>query len=158
MGTKSKKRQWRHSLPTLHHLPFFLTFSLFFLPSFSRSKFYVNAMIGSGVITTFVYKGLTGNSEIGNTPAYVLPISGDWDESGILSLARMSLIKCYWMLQNARVLAFTVFDLLRENQQLSKITPPTTQIRVNNTFVRLRNFPNLNMALKIWWCNNFTLR
>ena len=102
---------------------FFLTFFLFFLPSFSRSKFYVNTMIGSGVITTFVYKGLTGNSEIGNTPACVLPISGDWDESGILSFARMSLIRCYWMLQNARVLAFTVFELLRENQQRSKITP-----------------------------------
>ena len=86
-------------------------------------SFYVNTMIGSGVITTFVYKRLTGNSEIGNTPACVLPISGDWDESGILSFARMSLIRCYWMLQNARVLAFTVFELLRENQQRSKITP-----------------------------------
>ena len=103
--------------------PIFFDVFLFFLPSFSRSKFYVNAMIGSGVITIFVYKGLTGNSEIGNTSVCVLPIAGDWDELGILSFAQMSLIKCYWMLQNARVLAFTVFDLLRENQQRSKITP-----------------------------------
>ena len=28
----------------------------------------------------------------------------------------MSLMKCYWMLQNAKATAFTVFELLRENQ------------------------------------------
>ena len=31
-------------------------------------KFYVNIMTGSGVRATFVYKGLTRNPEIGNTP------------------------------------------------------------------------------------------
>ena len=35
----------------------------------------------------------------------------------------MSLVKCYSMLQNARVTAFTVFQLLRENQQGGKVTP-----------------------------------
>ena len=30
-------------------------------------------MIGSGVFTIFVYKGLTRNPEIGNTPVRVLP-------------------------------------------------------------------------------------
>ena len=41
------------------------------------------------------------------------------------------------MLQNARVTAFTVFDLLREDQLEGggvKLPAPTTQIRVNNTF------------------------
>ena len=37
------------------------------------SKFHVNIMIGSGVMTIFVYKGLTKNPEIGNTPIWVLP-------------------------------------------------------------------------------------
>ena len=32
------------------------------------SKFYVNVITGSGVMTIFVYKGLTRNLEIGNTP------------------------------------------------------------------------------------------
>ena len=32
----------------------------------------------------------------------------------------MTLIKCYWMLQNARIAAFTVAELLRENQQWGK--------------------------------------
>ena len=37
----------------------------------------------------------------------------------------MSLIKYYCMLQNARVTAFTVSELLRENQHGHKIIPPT---------------------------------
>ena len=44
------------------------------------------------------------------------PISGDWGEFWIPNLARMSLIECYCMLQNSRATAFTVFELLRENQ------------------------------------------
>ena len=50
-------------------------------------------------------------------PSELCPISGDWGEQGIPNLARTSLIKCYWFLQNARVTAFTVSELLRENQQ-----------------------------------------
>ena len=37
------------------------------------SKFYVNIMTGSGVMTIFFYKGLTRNPEIGNTPVCILP-------------------------------------------------------------------------------------
>ena len=37
-------------------------------------------------------------------------------ELEIPHLARMPLIKKYWMLQNAKVTAFTVSELLRENQ------------------------------------------
>ena len=33
----------------------------------------------------------------------------------------ISPIKCYWMLQNARVTAFIVFELLRQNKQRGKI-------------------------------------
>ena len=39
------------------------------------------------------------------------PISGDWDELGIPNLVQMSLPKSYWMLQNARVTAFTFSEL-----------------------------------------------
>ena len=41
------------------------------------------------------------------------PISRDWSELGISNLVRMSLIKCYWMLQNTSVTASTVSKLLR---------------------------------------------
>ena len=52
-------------------------------------------------------------------PSEFCQISGDWDKLGklgISNLARMFLIKCYWMLQNAKVAAFTISEL-RENQQ-----------------------------------------
>ena len=75
-------------------------------------------MIGSRVMTIFFYKGLTRNLEIGNTPFWVYQISGEWGELGIPNLAQMFLIKCYWMMQNASVTAFTVSELLRENQQV----------------------------------------
>ena len=37
------------------------------------SKFHVNIITGSGVVTIFFYKGLTRNPEIGNNPVWVLP-------------------------------------------------------------------------------------
>ena len=65
-------------------------------------------------------------------PSETFPISGDWGELWIPNLAPMSLIKCYWMLQNSRDTGFTFFELLREKQLGGgggKITPPI-QIRV----------------------------
>ena len=61
-------------------------------------------------------------------PSEFCQISGNRGKLGITYLARMFLMKCYWMLQNARVTAFTVSEI-RENQHQSKITSPT-QIRV----------------------------
>ena len=63
-------------------------------------------------------------------PSDFCSISGDWGELWVPNLARMSLIECYWMLQNSRVTAFTVLELLRENHLGGKIIPPPTQIRV----------------------------
>ena len=57
-----------------------------------RSKFYVNIMTGSGVLTIFVDKGLTGAPELTNTFEFC-PIFGDTDKLGTPDLARMSLIK-----------------------------------------------------------------
>ena len=37
------------------------------------SKFYVNIITGSGIMTIFFYKELTRNVEIENTPVWVLP-------------------------------------------------------------------------------------
>ena len=86
------------------------------------SKFHVNIIVGSGVMTISFYKGLTRNSENGNTPSDFCPLSGDWDELGLPNLTRTPLIKCYWMLPNARVTAFTVY-LLKNNQEGGKTTP-----------------------------------
>ena len=37
------------------------------------SKFHVNIMTGSGIMTIFLFKGLTRNPEIVNTPVWLLP-------------------------------------------------------------------------------------
>ena len=53
------------------------------------------------------------------------------------NLTWMSLIRSYWMLQNARVAAFIVSELLRENQQGGKITPPPAPPRLELQNLRI---------------------
>ena len=65
----------------------------------------------------------------------------DWCELGIPNLARMPVIKGYWILQNASVRTFTVSELLRENQLggggegAGDYPPTTTQIRFKHSIV-----------------------
>ena len=54
-------------------------------------------------------------------------ISGDCGELGISNLTRKSLMKSYLMQKNYKFTAFTISELLWENQQVVKISP---QIRV----------------------------
>ena len=56
------------------------------------------------------------------------PISGDSDKLRLPNLARMFVIKCYWKLANSRVTAFTVFELVNENQQWEGELPPAPRI------------------------------
>ena len=81
------------------------------------AKFHVSIITGSGVITFFCYKGWPEIQKSEIHPSEFCPISGEWDELGIPYLAGVSVVKCYWMLQNAKSTAFTVSELLRENQQ-----------------------------------------
>ena len=83
------------------------------------SKFHVNIITGSGAMTIFFYKGLSKNLEIRNNRQ----MSADWGKLGVPNLSRMSQRKCYWMLQNPRVTAFTVSVLLRENQIKEPLLP-----------------------------------
>ena len=50
-------------------------------------------------------------------PSNFCQISGDWAELGISNVAEMLVMKCYWMLQNASITAFTVSELSTLNQQ-----------------------------------------
>ena len=81
------------------------------------SKFHVNIITVSGVMKIFFHKWLTRNPETENTLVWVLPNIYRLGMLGTPNLTQMSLIKCYWMLQNARITSFTVSELLRENQQ-----------------------------------------
>ena len=97
-----------------------------FLVKFSYwSKFHVNIIT---VLELWQFSFIRDWPEIRESeipPSEFCPIPGDWDKLWIPNLAQMSLIECYWMLQNFRVTTFTVFELLKENQLKgrSKITP-----------------------------------
>ena len=65
--------------------------------------------------------------------------SGNWGKLGIPNMAPMFLMKCYEMLENARVTAYTVSELLSENQQL-----PPTQIRVKMLLIYNIDFSREN--------------
>ena len=75
-------------------------------------RFHVNIITGSGVMTIFFYKGLTGNLEIRNTSVWVLPNIWGQGQVRITSLTRVT--------------AFTVSESLKENQQGEgiKLSPP----------------------------------
>ena len=94
-------------------------------------KFHVNIITVSGVMTIFVYKGLTRSLEIKNIPVWVFP--NIW----MLGWAKdtkfgpnLALMKSYSTLPNAKAKTFTVSELLRGNQQVDKKTP--NQISVNS--------------------------
>ena len=59
----------------------------------------------------FLYKDFTKN--LTRNPEF-RPIFKDWGKLEIADLAQMPLMNCYLMLQNARVTAFIVSELLRE--------------------------------------------
>ena len=99
------------------------------------SKFYVNIITGSGIMTIFFYKGLTRNPEIESTLVWVLP--NIWRLGRVMDTKFGTNVsnKRYWILQNSRVTAFTVLELLRENHsggwlKLPPLPLPATQIRV----------------------------
>ena len=96
------------------------------------SKFHVNIITGSGIMTIFFIRDWPEIRKSEIPPSEFFPISRDWDELWIPNLPRMFLIECYLMLQNSRVTAFFVFELLRENQLggYNYPPPPPTQIRV----------------------------
>ena len=89
---------------------------LFFLSSLVTSPSFMS--ISSVVLELWQSSFIRDWPEIrkSETPLYLSPKSGDWGELRIPNVARMSLIECYWMLQNSRVTTFTVFESLRESQ------------------------------------------
>ena len=113
--------------------PNFFDVVLFLLSTFVTSPSFMSILSLVLELWQFFFKGdwpVIWKSKM--PPSEFFSISRDWNELGIPNLERMSLIKCYWMLVNDRVTAFTVSELLRENQQWVKL--PLTQIRVKNSF------------------------
>ena len=112
----------------------FFDVALFLLPSLVTDPSFMS--ISSLVLELWQFSFIRDWPEIWKSEmptSEFFQISGDCGELWVPNLARMSLIECYWMLQNSRVTAFTVFELLRENQLGGgvQLPPPhPTQIRV----------------------------
>ena len=96
---------------------FFLTLFVCLLKFSYWYKFHLNIITGSGVMTISFVRDWPEIRKLKTPPSEFCPISGDWGMLQIPNLVGMFLMKCYWMLQNARVTAFSISDLLRGNQQ-----------------------------------------
>ena len=110
--------QWRHNFPKWRHRQLFLRLFCFSCQVLFTGPSFMS--ISSLVLELWQFSFIRDWAEIWKSeipPLEFCPISEDWDQLEIPNLTRTSLIKCYWMLQNARVTAFTVSELLRENQQ-----------------------------------------
>ena len=73
IGQKSEKCQWRIDFPTDVIVKFFWRCFISFVKFSYWSKFHVNIITGSGIMTIFFYKGLTRNPEIRKSPVWLLP-------------------------------------------------------------------------------------
>ena len=106
---KTKKMGMTSQLSDMTSSSNFFKVVLFFLSSLVTGPSFMS--ISSLVLELWQFSFIRDWPEIQKSeisPSEFCP-TGDWGKLGILNLARMSLIKCYWMLQNARVTAFTVF-------------------------------------------------
>ena len=93
------------------------------------SKFHVNIITGSGVMTIYFYKEMTRNLEIGNTLVWVL--HNIWKLGRLMDSKFGRNVPKKMLLNAAKCQSSTiaVFESLRENHQGVKL-PPLTQIRV----------------------------
>ena len=105
----------------------FFDVNLFLLSISYSSRFHANINTGFGDMTTFFIEDLPEIEKSEIPPSEIGSISEDWNNLGMLNLARMSLIKCHWMLQNARATAFFVSELLRKTHR-GKVKLPNLNI------------------------------
>ena len=135
-----------------HDVIFNLFWCIVSLVRFSYwSKFHVNIITGSGVMTAFFYRGLTRNPEIRNTPVWVLP--NIWRLERVRDTKFGTNVSAEMLLNAAKCQGYSLyrFWVIKGNQQGSKITPPpptTTQIRVKKTYMINTLRPSLNHSLK----------
>ena len=104
---------------TWRHRQTFFTLLLFPLSILvtGLSFFSILSMIPESGQFSFI-RNWTEILEVEIPPSEFCSKSGDWDELEIPNLAPIFLIKCYWMLQDARVTVLKVSELIREIQQV----------------------------------------
>ena len=132
IGHKLKNWQWHHNFLAWCHRHFF-NVAVFPLSNLVTGPSFISMSLL--VLELWQFSFIRDWPEIRKSEISPSAFYPNWDDLGKPNLARMSLIECHWMLRNARVTAFTVFELLREKQHGGKITP--TQIRVKKHLSRL---------------------
>ena len=101
------------------------------------SKFHVNIIIGSGVMTIFFYKGSTRNPEIGNTLVWVLPNISRLEQVGNTKFGANVSNKILLNSQKFQGYSFYRFWVIKGKPTGGVNSPSThthTQIRVNKDF------------------------
>ena len=125
------------------------------------SKFHVNIIASSWVMKVFFYKGLNRNLEIRITPFYFL--SNIWRQGRFRNTSFGTNVsnKKFLDRANASVIAFTVSELLRENQQGMggvKLPHPYPSLLELNIFCKeynlFKDHSTLGFLLK--WLNNYS--
>ena len=125
IGHKLEKLQKRPNLLAWRHRQYFWRCFVSLIKFSCSSKFHVNIITDSGVRQFSFIRDWPKIWKLEILPSEFCPISGNWDELEIPNLERMSLVKYYWMLQNARVTAFTVSELPTGMGEGGKMTPFT---------------------------------
>ena len=103
-------------------------------------------------------------------PSEFCPISVDWDKLGITNLVRMSLMKCYWMLQNTRVTTFTVLSYKGKTKMGVTLPSSFPRLGLKYFFILFLMFlcnvihkVSINMIVEhgnceVHFCNNMVIR
>ena len=117
IGYKSEKWQQSHNLVMTSSLNFF-DVVLFLLSVLVTGLSFMSIRVLEVSRFSFIrdlpeiWKSEIPQSELS-------PISGDWAELGLPNLTQMSVMKCYLVLQNARVIALTVSKIVKLQLQLT---------------------------------------
>ena len=152
IGHESGKRQWRQNLSTWRHRHIFWRCRVSFVKLSYWSKFHINIMTGSGVMTIFVYKRLTRNTEIGNTPFWVLPNIWRLGRARDTKFGKNVSNKLLLNATKCQGYSFYRFWVIKGKQR-GKTTPPPTQIRVKKqSFLKY-----ILLFVKLWFHLGFIL-
>ena len=117
------------------------------------SKFDINVITGSGIMTIFFYKGLTRNSKIGNTPVLVLP--NIWRLGQVMNTKFDTNVFNRMLLNAAKfqVYCFHRFWVIKgKPTEWGKITPLPTQIRVKIRYFWFWNCTDIVDSRKTFIC------
>ena len=120
-----EKWQWHHNMLTGHDCQIFFDVSMFLLSSLvTGPRFMAISLL---VLESWQLSFIKDWPEIWILDFW--PISGDWGELGIPNLAEMSLVKGYWMLENASY-SFYHFFVIKGNPIGVGVKLPPTQVSV----------------------------